>query len=72
MGKGEEIIFFCLLSAHNETDGANIINLTGRYNVHMSFTSNPLMLKVQGKRGDLKQIEGYMEVFMKVGKVTRE
>ncbi|CAA7266542.1 unnamed protein product [Cyclocybe aegerita] len=44
-------------------DGADLLSLAKRYNVHLSFTSNPLTLKVQGLKGSLKQVEGYLDIF---------
>ncbi|PPQ85889.1 hypothetical protein CVT25_015831 [Psilocybe cyanescens] len=43
-------------------DGTELLKLSKRYNVQMSFI-NPRSLKVTGLKGALKQIEGYLESF---------
>ncbi|KAH9486822.1 hypothetical protein JR316_0000887 [Psilocybe cubensis] len=43
-------------------DGTELLQLSRRYNVKMSFT-NPRTLKVQGLKGALKQVAGYIESF---------
>jgi len=48
-------------------DGAGLLSLAKRYNVHMSFSSNPLILRVQGLRGAIKQVDSYMKYFEEVG-----
>ncbi|KAF8167999.1 hypothetical protein B0H34DRAFT_792659 [Crassisporium funariophilum] len=44
-------------------DGSNLLNLSKKYNVHLSFTSNPFSLRVEGLKGSLKQFEGYLNNF---------
>lgn len=43
-------------------DGTELLKLSRRYNVQMSFT-NPRSLKVMGLKGALKQVAGYIESF---------
>ncbi|KAF9532028.1 hypothetical protein CPB83DRAFT_848225 [Crepidotus variabilis] len=44
-------------------DGADLLNLAKRYNVHLSFNSDPLSLRVQGLKGAIQQLDGYLKVF---------
>lgn len=47
-------------------DGTGLLNLAKRYDVHLSFNSNPLALRVQGLRGAVKQVDSYMKYFEEV------
>ncbi|KAF9229400.1 hypothetical protein BS17DRAFT_675151, partial [Gyrodon lividus] len=46
-------------------DGADLLQLSMQYNVHMSLTSNPLALRVEGLRGALKELTEYMSSLKK-------
>ena len=48
------------------SDGADLLNLTQQYSVHLSFNSDPLSLKVQGLRGDVKRMDVHMKNFEEV------
>lgn len=52
---------------HNpRTDGVDLLQLSMQYNVHISLTSSPLALRVEGLRGSLKGLSEYISSFKKV------
>ncbi|KAF8974025.1 hypothetical protein BDZ97DRAFT_1648269 [Flammula alnicola] len=46
-------------------DGAELLNLAKRYDVHLSFTGYPISLRVKGLQGSVKRLEGYLKSFKK-------
>ncbi|KIK99035.1 hypothetical protein PAXRUDRAFT_823202 [Paxillus rubicundulus Ve08.2h10] len=46
-------------------DGADLLQLSMQYNVHISLTSNPLALRVEGLRGVLKELTEHMNSLKK-------
>ncbi|KAG8219894.1 hypothetical protein J3R82DRAFT_888 [Butyriboletus roseoflavus] len=46
-------------------DGADLLQLSMQYSVHISLTSNPLALRVEGLRGSLKGLTEYISSFKK-------
>ncbi|KAH7883685.1 hypothetical protein F5I97DRAFT_2042628 [Phlebopus sp. FC_14] len=46
-------------------DGADLLQLSIQYNVHISLTSNPLALRVEGLRGALKTLTEHINVLKK-------
>ncbi|KAF8912763.1 hypothetical protein CPB84DRAFT_1670434 [Gymnopilus junonius] len=46
-------------------DGTNLLNLSRQYNVSLSFTANPMSLRVTGLKGSLKQIDAYLQTLKK-------
>ncbi|KAF8140133.1 hypothetical protein EV363DRAFT_1151759 [Boletus edulis] len=46
-------------------DGADLLQLSTQYNVHISLTSNPLALRVEGLRGSLKGLTEYISSLKK-------
>ncbi|KAF9460791.1 hypothetical protein BDZ94DRAFT_1222387 [Collybia nuda] len=44
-------------------DGINLLSLSRKYNVHVSFSANPLCLRVEGLRGSLDNIGQYIANF---------
>lgn len=51
------------LIANFRLDGANLLSLSTKYNVHVSFSSNPLCLNVEGLRGSLENIGRFIAEF---------
>lgn len=50
----------------SRTDGADLLQLSMQYNVHISLTFNPLALRVEGLRGSLKGLSEYISSLKKV------
>lgn len=48
------------------TDGADLLQLSVLYNVHISLTFNPLALRVEGLRGSLKGLTEHVSSLKKV------
>ncbi|KAH0838390.1 major facilitator superfamily domain-containing protein [Lanmaoa asiatica] len=46
-------------------DGADLLQLSMQYNVHISLTSNPLALRVEGLRGSLKALTEHISSLKK-------
>lgn len=46
-------------------DGADLLQLSMRYNVHISLASNPLALRVEGLRGTMKQLTEHLSELKK-------
>lgn len=46
-------------------DGADLLQLSMQYNVHISLTSNPLALRVEGLRGTMKQLTEHLSELKK-------
>ncbi|EGN97497.1 hypothetical protein SERLA73DRAFT_75173 [Serpula lacrymans var. lacrymans S7.3] len=46
-------------------DGADLLQLSMQYNVHISLTSDPLALRVEGLRGSLKQLSEHISLLKK-------
>ncbi|KIJ57886.1 hypothetical protein HYDPIDRAFT_34700 [Hydnomerulius pinastri MD-312] len=46
-------------------DGADLLQLSMQYNVHISLTSDPLALRVEGLRGALKELTEHMSSLKK-------
>ncbi|KAG5652170.1 hypothetical protein H0H81_006010 [Sphagnurus paluster] len=44
-------------------DGADLLALSSEFNAHVSFSTNPLSLKVEGLRGSLRNLGRYIEEF---------
>ncbi|RDB28766.1 hypothetical protein Hypma_015422 [Hypsizygus marmoreus] len=44
-------------------DGADLLALSSEFNVHVSFSVNPLSLKVEGLRGSMGNLRRYIEEF---------
>lgn len=47
-------------------DGADLLQLSMQYNVHISLASNPLALRVEGLRGAMKQLTEHLNDLKKV------
>lgn len=47
-------------------DGADLLQLSMQYNVHISLASNPLALRVEGFRGTMKQLTEHLSELKKV------
>ncbi|KIM48101.1 hypothetical protein M413DRAFT_61998 [Hebeloma cylindrosporum] len=43
--------------------GADLLSLSQRYNVHLSFGTNPISLRVKGLKGSVKEFETYLKQF---------
>lgn len=50
----------------NFPDGADLLQLSMQYNVHISLASNPLALRVEGLRGTMKQLTEHLSELKKV------
>ncbi|KAG2044734.1 hypothetical protein BDR03DRAFT_937124 [Suillus americanus] len=46
-------------------DGADLLQLSMKYNVHISLASNPLALRVEGLRGTMKQLTEHLSELKK-------
>lgn len=66
MGKGTRMFTLYEYVLNLKLDGDDLTSLAKRYNVNLSFTSNPLSLRVQGLKGAIKQVQGFMKVFEQV------
>lgn len=47
-------------------DGADLLSLSLRHNVHVSFSTGPLSLKAEGVRGSLDNLSRYIDEFKDV------
>jgi hypothetical protein len=70
LGKGARI-FGLLYRPSNicvflNPDGADLLSISRKYNVHVSFSANPLSLKVEGLRGSLDNLGQYIVKFKDV------
>jgi hypothetical protein len=45
-----------MVNLRNNLDGGELLSLAGRHKVHISLTSNPLQLKVEGIQGALDNV----------------
>lgn len=66
MGKGTRNEFFAILHLRSRKDGVDLLQLSMQYNVHISLTSSPLALRVEGLRGSLKGLTEYISSLKKV------
>lgn len=47
--------------ANGSSDGADLLEMSLTYNVHISLTTHPLALRVEGFRGSLKRLTEHIE-----------